>query len=735
MSGAGAIIAPAAPMTSSGSTGDAEAAIEFLRLHRPGGPWVVMSIVPDGPTRTITVETEEAVRDFVHQYDGRRNLYFMVNPANRRLTSKATKNDVEVAEFVIADLDPDKHESPEAAKARYLAGLQTFGLRPTFLINSGNGLQAIWRLAVPLGPGAFDQVQDVSKAVMVALGSAAGTQNVDRVFRLPGTTNIPNKAKLARGRVPCPTALIQHNSESYPIEAFKPFLDAAAEKGATKAKGHDRAAEKAMGDEASPPIDVANLPAVDVDALEITERVRGLIRTGEDPEDKLKDKTRSAAFWAALLGLVGKCDDATVAAIMLDPALPIGAHIRDQRNPVQALTAQISKARAQVVRNDKSHPRPEPVWEPVFTRCSEIIPEPIKWLWPARFALGKVSLIAGHPGLGKSQLVLDLAARVTTGGAWPCATGTAPLGNVVVLSAEDDIKDTIRPRLDAARADVSRVVVLEAIRQSDGEGRRCFDLTRDMEMLEKEVRLLGDVRLVIIDPISAYMGQPGKMDTHRNTDVRSTLAPLQDLAAQLSIAVIFVSHLTKGSRDGAINRVTGSGAFVAAARAAYLVEKETEKEENEDGEAVEVDTGRRFFLPIKNNLGDDKMGFVYKIVQRTTVYETLTPPMEIRAPAIEWEDETVSKTADQALAPTSPGSSGASKACAFLEKYLADGPRPQKQIVAAALERGLSEDQLKRAKKKLGLDWWREGFGKGGEILWALPGDTRGTQEELHPLA
>ena len=197
-------------------------------------------------------------------------------------------------------------------------------------------------------------------------------------------------------------------------------------------------------------------------------------------------------MWAALLALVGADrTDAEITAIMLDPALPIGAHVRDQRNPVRALTAQLDKAREHVAKNGHPLPKTEQVWAPVLRRCADVVPEPIKWLWPQRFALGKLSLIAGHPGLGKSQLVLDLAARVSTAREWPCKTGRAPLGNVVILSAEDDLTDIIRPRLDAAGADVNRVLVLETMQQLDGDGRRGFDLTQDIKLLETAVIQVG----------------------------------------------------------------------------------------------------------------------------------------------------------------------------------------------------------------------------------------------------
>jgi hypothetical protein len=187
---------------------------------------------------------------------------------------------------------------------------------------------------------------------MLALESPAGTQDVCRIFRLPGTINIPNAAKLKRGRVPCSTGLIEQSSEAYPIEAFQPFVKAAAEKGGAKANGHDRAASAARnrrdggkqsaGNDAPPPIDFGNLPVVDVDALPVPARIRNMIRTGEDTEDAVPfvEKRSERAFAVGIAMAAAGCDDATMAAVMLDKTLPIGAHVRDQCNHLQYLRCQ-----------------------------------------------------------------------------------------------------------------------------------------------------------------------------------------------------------------------------------------------------------------------------------------------------------------------------------------------------------------------------------------------------------
>jgi hypothetical protein len=210
----------------------------------------------------------------------------------------------------------------------------------------------------------------------------------------------------------------------------------------------------------------------------------------------------------------------------------------------------------------------------VVRRASEIKAEPVAWLWPDRIALGKQTLVAGDPGLGKSQFTTFLTAVVTTGGEWPCGEGRAEQGNVVIFSAEDDAGDTIVPRLMAAGADCSRVQIAEAVTTDDGRGnrsRRMFQLQADLARLEALLSKIGDVRLVIIDPISAYLGG---VDTHRNSDVRGVLGLVADMAGRQHVAVVAVSHWNKAGAGSALNRVTGSGAFVAAVRGSYMIARD-----------------------------------------------------------------------------------------------------------------------------------------------------------------
>ena len=204
-------------------------AIGFLEKLRPGGPWVLTAIEPDGPAiDTITAHSPEHVAAFVEEFNGRRNLYYSVNPTRTALGKKASKTDVAWVEFALADLDPNAVETSDAGKRRYLDQLNggSFQPRPDAAVDSGNGIQGLWRLEerIELGApvigkegklvfspedqGKIDDVETRVKAIMLRLGAKPGPQNIDRILRLPGTTNLPNAKKRKEGRVACQTRLL-----------------------------------------------------------------------------------------------------------------------------------------------------------------------------------------------------------------------------------------------------------------------------------------------------------------------------------------------------------------------------------------------------------------------------------------------------------------------------------------------------------------------------------------------
>lgn len=348
---------------------------------------------------------------------------------------------------------------------------------------------------------------------------------------------------------------------------------------------------------------------------------------------------------------------------------------------------------------------------PIEYRClSNISSRPISWLWPGRIARGKVSMLAGNPGLGKSQLTASMAATVTTGGLWPVDNTQCEIGSVVLLSAEDDAEDTIRPRLEAAGADLQRVFILDAVKGTNGE-RRSFNLKEDIPRLEHMFRKIGGAALIIIDPISAYLGGT---DSHKNADIRALLAPLSDFAAKNGAAVVCVSHLNKGGSSEAITRVTGSLAFVAAARSAWVVAKDSN------------DPDRRLFLPLKNNIGNDTTGLAFRI-------ESVELPGGICTSRVSWDDENVAITADEAMRPLENHEepSALQEAKNFLTELLRDGPQSSKQIRADAEGAGHSWRTIQRAQKDLGIIPVKDGMRCGWS--WHLPSKVAKEDEECHP--
>jgi hypothetical protein len=164
--------------------------------------------------------------------------------------------------------------------------------------------------------------------------------------------------------------------------------------------------------------------------------------------------------------------------------------------------------------------------KPVFACFDDIQAEKIRWLWPQRIALGKLSLIVGDPSVGKSLLTATMAAVVSRGYEWPVDKTPSEIGDVILLSAEDDPADTTKPRLDAAEADSKRVHTLQAIREVNVDGtrtQRMFSLKRDLDALEEMLATLPECKLVVVDPISAYLDET---DSHRNAAVRGLLGPL-----------------------------------------------------------------------------------------------------------------------------------------------------------------------------------------------------------------
>lgn len=341
----------------------------------------------------------------------------------------------------------------------------------------------------------------------------------------------------------------------------------------------------------------------------------------------------------------------------------------------------------------------------VFLICgSDLQPEPISWVWEGWLAAGKLAMLGGAPGTGKTTIAGALGATITSGGWWPDGTKAEP-GNVVIWSGEDDPADTLVPRLILAGADMRKVFFVTGVRE--GHETRSFNPARDMAPLQRKLTEIGGVRLLIVDPVvSAIAG-----DSHKNAEVRRGLQPLVDLAGAMRCALLGITHFSKGTsgRDP-VERLTGSLAFGALARVVLVAAKH--QEEGEDGRTV------RLFCRAKSNIGPDDGGFEYDLHQ-----DQLKTHPGVFASAVKW-GVAVEGAARELLAvadATSDDGEGGtlSDAKQFLADLLDKGPLPTKAIKGDADGAGYSWATIRRAQKALGITASKDDMR--GPWKWSLP--------------
>ncbi len=335
--------------------------------------------------------------------------------------------------------------------------------------------------------------------------------------------------------------------------------------------------------------------------------------------------------------------------------------------------------------------------EEVGRLLSGVEPEEVSWLWPSWLALGKLALVDGDPGLGKSAMTLDLAARVSAGKTFPDGAKCEPAG-VVLLSAEDGLADTIRPRLDAAGADTSKILALATVPDEDGHD-RLLSIPEDLPLIEKGIRRVG-ARLVVVDPLMAFLS--GDTNSHRDQDVRRALAPLAGLAEKTGAAVLVVRHLNKAAANNPLYRGGGSIGIIGAARMAFVVGKDPQDED------------RRVLASTKNNLAMPPQSLMFGL------QEAVNGAVEVN-----WLGQSEVSAKDILATPQDQEHADSrSEAVEFLNDILCEGPVAANQIKEEAEDAGISERTLARAKKMLQILSYREGESGSrgrGQWLWKLP--------------
>jgi hypothetical protein len=325
---------------------------------------------------------------------------------------------------------------------------------------------------------------------------------------------------------------------------------------------------------------------------------------------------------------------------------------------------------------------------PNLRSLAEFAAEPITWVWPGRIAAGKLTLIVGDPGLGKSWIAQDITARITSGNAWPDRAPGGTRRTVILLDAENGIRDTVRPRIELMGGDAKRVHVLETVGTVDNP--RGITLA-DVESLRVAIERVR-ARLVVIDPVTAYLGST---DSHRDAEVRALLGPLKKLAESTGVAIVGVMHRAKGAPRDSVLSACGSIGFTAAARVALLVARDPD-----------VD-GRRIFGPLKTNLSESPAGLAYRLTSN----------------GIRWERTALTRFDPHVLlsCDTADDRTEQTDAEEILRRLLKKGATiDAREAIKLGAECFITPITMRRASRKLGLKSRRFGYGGLGKWVWVM---------------
>jgi 5S rRNA maturation endonuclease (ribonuclease M5) len=319
----------------------------------------------------------------------------------------------------------------------------------------------------------------------------------------------------------------------------------------------------------------------------------------------------------------------------------------------------------------------------IGVRVSDVERREVRWLWPGRLALGEMTILDGDPGLGKSTILCDVAARLTRGRAFPGEESAFDAeegggGGVVFVTTEDSVAHTIRPRLEAAGACLKRCKVVATVPTAGGS-ERVPVLPDDLDLLGFAV---GDVeaRLLVIDPLMAHLGNT---NAHKDQDVRSALAPLSTFAEEQGLAVVVVRHLNKMSGGSPLYRGGGSIGIIGAVRIGLLVGRAPQDE----SEIIIAST--------KNNLAPMPESLTLQLEESEAI------PGIAR---VVWNGASTLRASDLLGSMASRSSPALDEAKGFLRDVLKDGPRRSTEVYELMESEGIAKKTLKRAKKELGIE-------------------------------
>ena len=333
---------------------------------------------------------------------------------------------------------------------------------------------------------------------------------------------------------------------------------------------------------------------------------------------------------------------------------------------------------------------------PLMTSLAGVEPQPVEWLWPNFIPFGKATMISGDPNVGKTWLALDIAARLSRGLPWPDGSAAPEASNILYLSVEDNPADTLRPRIDSLGGDPSKIAILNP----DCPDFVTFAEEDGVKRLEDEILRVGNVRLIVLDPVLDFSGG---INPNAAEQVRAFLTPLIRIAEKLNLALVLVAHLNKAQSQSAIYRTGGStSAWLGKCRAAFMVFRDND------------DKKKRYISAIKSNLAQQdppQLSFIPDAGR--LLFETVTEEVNV----------------DEQLNPQLRGQGGEKEEESFAMSWLRDalesGPVDNKEVKRDARECGISERTLKRAGQRMNLNMKSEGFGRFRTTIWSLREETK----------
>ena len=339
--------------------------------------------------------------------------------------------------------------------------------------------------------------------------------------------------------------------------------------------------------------------------------------------------------------------------------------------------------------------------ESQLVEFTEIIAKPVRWAWEDRIPLAKIVALAGRPKIGKGLLYSHLIAQVTRGTLKGDMDGPR---DAILVTTEDDPGDTLKPRLMAAGADLSRVSMLTMGSKDEPVP---FRVPQDAAELGRRVAE-KDAALVVLDPLMEFID--GKVDSHKSHPVRQALAALNQIAREHGCAVLVVFHLNKGISSDPLLRHEGSAAFTQVVRGGLMLGHDPEDPDGEDGD-------QRVLAVSSSNLAGIAPSLVYEITTVRIVGDTgaelVTASMTMIGESAAGAHELLRGQPDE------EEQTGTDEAESLLSGELEHGPKAAAEILKQARSLGISEKQLRRARRQLGVVPAKTGFKGGWE--WSLP--------------